>query len=55
MTRKLLLLLFIIAYFIPAAIGQAFNSAKLDTLFDVLAANNKAMMSVAVSQNGKQI
>jgi D-alanyl-D-alanine carboxypeptidase len=55
MMRKLLLLFIITACFIPAAIGQTFNNVKLDSLFDVLAAHNQAMLSISISQNGKTI
>lgn len=55
MMRKLWLLFIITACFSTATIGQTFNKAKLDTLFDVLAAHNQAMLSISVSQNGKSI
>src|SRR5687767_12935569 len=32
--------------------GQPFNKPKLDSLFDILAANNKAMGSVVLSKHG---
>lgn len=35
--------------------AQTLNKAKLDSLFDVLAAKEKAMGSIALSKNGRQI
>jgi CubicO group peptidase (beta-lactamase class C family) len=35
--------------------AQSLNKAKLDSLFDILSANNKAMGSIALSQNGKLV
>jgi D-alanyl-D-alanine carboxypeptidase len=40
---------------IQAGFAQTFNKAKMDSLFDVLAANNKVMMSIAVSRNGQPL
>jgi CubicO group peptidase (beta-lactamase class C family) len=35
--------------------AQTFNKTRLDSLMDALAANNKAMVSIALTQNGKPI
>lgn len=37
------------------AFSQDINTVKLDSLFDILAKNNKAMGSIAISKNGKMI
>ncbi len=52
MTRKLTLLL-LIAFIAQTCLAQTFNKGKMDSLLDVLNNNNKAMVSVAVMQNGK--
>lgn len=51
--KKILLLLLLA--FTQATFSQDLNKAKLDSLFDVLYANNKSMGSFAVSKNGKVI
>lgn len=38
-----------------SCLAQTFNRAKMDSLMDILAANNKAMLSIALSQNGKLV
>ena len=40
---------------IGVTFSQNINTAKLDSLLDILGANNKFMGSVAVSKNGKQV
>jgi D-alanyl-D-alanine carboxypeptidase len=53
MNKKILILLlftFCLGFNVRA---QKVNSAKLDSLLDLLAANNKTMGSLAISQNGK--
>ena len=35
-----------------AGVGQSLNKAKLDSLFEGLDINNKAMGSIAISKNG---
>jgi D-alanyl-D-alanine carboxypeptidase len=53
---KKLLTLFIIPLFIGTAAGaQELNKPKLDSLLDVLAANNKTMGSLAISKDGRLI
>lgn len=44
--------IFIFLLFCKVGFAQDFNAAKLDSLFQVLEANNKFMGSVAVSKNG---
>lgn len=50
--RKLLLLPAIILL-VQTGFAQTFNKAKMDSLLDVLAASNKAMISIAIRQNGE--
>jgi D-alanyl-D-alanine carboxypeptidase len=49
------LLFFTLLFFAQVSFAQTFNKAKLDSLFDAMAANNKAMMSVAISEKGKPV
>lgn len=51
--RKLTALFLLIAPF--CGIAQSVNRAKLDSLFDALASNNKAMLNIAISKNGEVI
>lgn len=52
--KKFLFLAFLTV--VSAAVSaQKFNSSKLDSLFNILSANNKYMGNVAVAQNGKTI
>jgi D-alanyl-D-alanine carboxypeptidase len=53
MSKKILLLLAIAIGLNFTVKAQSINSAKLDSLLDVLAANNKSMGSLAISQNGE--
>ena len=56
MTRKLTLLSFLaLFFFVQVSLAQTFNKAKLDSLLDALAANNKAMVSIAVTKNGQPL
>jgi D-alanyl-D-alanine carboxypeptidase len=56
MTKKTnYLSLIVLILFAQAGFAQTFNKAKLDSLLDGLAANNKVMMSVAVSRNGQPL
>ncbi|MFM9839991.1 MAG: serine hydrolase domain-containing protein [Cyclobacteriaceae bacterium] len=48
-----LILLVTSILFVSDVCGQKLNTVKLDSLFDVLSNNNKAMGSVAISKNGK--
>lgn len=52
MIRKIGRLILIAGISLTQATAQSFNKAKMDSLFDVLTANNKAMGSIAISQNG---
>jgi D-alanyl-D-alanine carboxypeptidase len=53
MLKKLLALICVILSINIAANAQSFNKTKLDSLLDMLAANNKSMGSLAISKNGK--
>jgi D-alanyl-D-alanine carboxypeptidase len=37
------------------AFGQSFNKAKMDSLFNALETNNKAMGSICISKDGKEV
>jgi D-alanyl-D-alanine carboxypeptidase len=50
---KKLFALFIISATITSVNAQSINKARLDSLLNVLAANNKSMGSLAISQNGQ--
>jgi D-alanyl-D-alanine carboxypeptidase len=50
---KKLLSLCVLSFIITAVNAQNINKSRLDSLLDVLAANNKSMGSLAISQNGK--
>jgi D-alanyl-D-alanine carboxypeptidase len=52
MKNRLFILIFSVAFFGSAALAQTLNTAKLDSLFNTLAENNRAMGSVAISKNG---
>lgn len=52
MKKTLLTTLLLIGFTLTTAHSEPFNKAKLDSLFDVLAAKNKAMGSIAISKNG---
>ena len=54
MTKKTLYSLAIGCCF-GALQAQSLNTVKLDSLFDILAAKNKSMCSIAISENGKVI
>ena len=45
----------ILTFIFTCSFAQNFNSKKLDSLFNILSANNKYMGNVAVAQNGKTI
>lgn len=56
MIRKLTLLPFIaLLFFGQISSAQTFNKAKMDSLFDVLETNNKAMMSIAITRKGQPL
>lgn len=52
MTNRIFVLLLLIGLSLGQAYSQNINKAKLDSLFDLLAAKDKAMGSVAISKNG---
>lgn len=58
--RKFLLLFLLAGQFIPASFAQdgaglTFDKAKMDSLLDVISSKNKAMISVALSRDGKTV
>ena len=53
MLKRILITIFIVALSFAAGFTQTLNKAKLDSLFDVLLAKNKAMGSVAIARNGR--
>jgi len=55
MKNKILSVAFLVCALFGAARAQTFDKAKLDNLFDVLAAKNKAMGSLTVSKDGSVI
>src|ERR1700754_4415947 len=57
MKCKLLIVALLAVLFGQCTVAQtpAFNKAKMDSLMDILAAKNKAMVSIALRQNGKLI
>lgn len=55
MKIKILSATFVIFALSVAGFAQTFDKAKLDNLFDVLAAKNKAMGSLTVSKNGSVV
>jgi D-alanyl-D-alanine carboxypeptidase len=52
MKTRIALSVLLAVFFAAETHAQSFNKAKLDSLFDVLAAKNKAMGSVALSKDG---
>ncbi len=56
MTKKLTLFLLTYCFaFPPFAAAQKVNTSKLDSLFNSLDKKNKAMLSVRISRNGKEL
>ncbi|MDN5288245.1 MAG: beta-lactamase [Mucilaginibacter sp.] len=55
MIRKLFLFSTVFLLIVQSCSAQTFNKARLDSLMDALAANNKAMVSIALTQYGKPI
>ncbi|MES2266611.1 MAG: serine hydrolase domain-containing protein [Bacteroidota bacterium] len=53
MIKKILLLAILSTGIATSIHAQTINKPRLDSLLDVLAANNKSMGSLAISQNGK--
>ena len=53
MSKKIVLVFLLSLGITAASIAQSFNKAKMDSLFDVLNTNNKAMGSLVLSQKGK--
>lgn len=54
-TMKKILFFAFTVFLFTSSFAQNFNSSKLDSLFNILSANNKYMGNVAVAQNGKTI
>jgi D-alanyl-D-alanine carboxypeptidase len=54
-TMRKLLLISAIALLAQTSFAQTFNKAQMDSLMDALAANNKAMISIAIRQNSELI
>jgi D-alanyl-D-alanine carboxypeptidase len=52
MLKRSLLTSVLLCIFMQVIVAQSVNKAKLDSLFDILAAKDKSMGSVAISQNG---
>jgi D-alanyl-D-alanine carboxypeptidase len=53
MLKRSLLTPVLLCIFMQVIVAQSVNKAKLDSLFDILAAKDKSMGSVALSQNGE--
>jgi D-alanyl-D-alanine carboxypeptidase len=53
--KRTILFIITFAFLVKPGFAQTFNKAKMDSLFDVLAANNKAMMSIAITKNGQPL
>ncbi len=53
--KPLHLLLLAFVAFAQTSLAQTFNKAKMDSLFDAIAANNRAMVSVALTQKGQVV
>lgn len=50
-----LLFLFVNIYFSCAQVPSPINKAKLDSFIEVIGAKDKAMMSIALMQDGKEV
>lgn len=56
MIRKIFTIIFLVSTLhFSAVTAQSINTAKLDSLFDILNSKNKAMGSIAISANGKLV
>ena len=56
MNKKIPCLLLAFFFIVPSfAAAQNVNTVKLDSLFNSLDKNNKAMLSMRVSKNGKEL
>ncbi|MGB4847194.1 MAG: serine hydrolase domain-containing protein, partial [Saprospiraceae bacterium] len=53
MKTKLIFSFLLVSFWSSGAYAQTINKAKLDSLFSILAENNKGMGSIAISKNGK--
>ncbi|MFZ1679029.1 MAG: serine hydrolase domain-containing protein [Saprospiraceae bacterium] len=53
MKTKLIFAYLLVSFWSSGACAQTINKAKLDSLFSILAENNKGMGSIALSKNGK--
>lgn len=49
------LLLLVLSFITLPGFAQTFNKAKMDSLFSALSANNKAMLSIAITKNGEPV
>lgn len=50
--KPLHILLLAFVAFAQTSLAQTFNKAKMDSLFDAITANNRAMLSIAITQKG---
>jgi D-alanyl-D-alanine carboxypeptidase len=55
MIRRLLYIAILLLLVIKVSISQNLNTLKIDSLFAILAENNQAMGSVAISKNGVEV
>jgi D-alanyl-D-alanine carboxypeptidase len=55
MTRKITFLIITGFALLQTSLAQTFNQAKMHSLFNALAANNRAMLSISISKNGQPL
>lgn len=55
MTTAKQIITLVATFLSSTAFGQTFNKAKMDSLFNALETNNKAMGSICISKDGKEI
>jgi D-alanyl-D-alanine carboxypeptidase len=53
--KPLDILLLALVVFAQTSFAQTFNKVKMDSLFDAIAANNRAMLSIALTQKGQLV
>ena len=53
--KPLHILLLALVVFAQTSFAQTFNKAKTDSLFDAITANNRAMLSIALTQKGQMV
>jgi len=53
--KKNIILTCLLALVVNSVFSQNFNARRMDSLFQILEANNKFMGSIAISENGKTI